>query len=69
MYRQPVESSVLASVGYDRKRRLLEVELVSGVVYQYLDVPPKDYMALLAAESSGRFYNQHIKPNYDYRQV
>lgn len=69
MHRQPIESSVIASVGYDRKRRVLEVELVSGAIYQYLGVPPKDYLALLAADSSGRFYNQRIKPTYDYRQL
>jgi hypothetical protein len=69
MYRKPIDSSVVASVGYDRERRVLEVELTSGTVYQYLDVPPKDYMAFLAAESQGRFYNQTIKPNYEFRQV
>jgi len=45
------------------------VKLVGGAVYQYLDVPPKDFLALLAADSSGRFYNQRIKPTCDYRQV
>lgn len=60
---------MLVSVGYDRKRRVLEVELVGGAVYQYLAVPPKDFLALLAAESTGRFYNQHIKANYDYRRL
>lgn len=69
MHRQPIESSVIVSVGYDRKRRVLEVELAGGAVYQYLDVPPKDFMALLAADSAGRYYNQRIKPNYEYRQV
>jgi KTSC domain len=69
MYRKPIDSSVVASVGYDRERRVLEVELTSGAVYQYLGVPAKDYMAFLAAESQGRFYNQQIKPNYEYRQV
>ncbi len=69
MYRQPIESSVLAEVGYDRKRRLLEVKLVSGAVYQYLDVPAREYLALLAADSSGRYYNTNIKPAYEYRQV
>ncbi len=69
MHRQPIESSVLAEVGYDQKRRLLEVKLVSGAVYQYLDVPAREFMALLAAESSGRHYNTTIKPNYEYRQL
>ncbi|HEV7647958.1 MAG TPA: KTSC domain-containing protein [Actinophytocola sp.] len=69
MHRQPIESSVLAEVGYDQKRRLLEVKLVSGELYQYLDVPAREFMALLAAESSGRYYNVNIKPNYDYRHL
>jgi KTSC domain len=69
MYRKPIDSTVIASVGYDRGQRLLEVELNSGAVYQYLDVPPKDYMAFLAAESQGNFYNTQIKPNYEFRQL
>ncbi len=69
MHRRPVESSVLAEVGYDQKRRVLEVKLVSGAIYQYLDVPAREFMALLAAESPGRYYNTGIKPNYDVRQL
>ena len=69
MHRQSIESSVLAEVGYDQKRRLLEVKLVSGEVYQYLDVPAREFMALLAAESAGRYYNQQIKPNFEYRHL
>lgn len=69
MHRRVIESSVLAEVGYDQKRRLLEVKLVSGAVYQYLDVPAREFMALLAAESAGRHYNANIKPRYEFRQV
>jgi hypothetical protein len=69
VHRRPIESSVLAAVGYDQRRRLLEVKLVSGAVYQYLEVPAREFMALLAADSPGRYYNKSIKPNYDYRQV
>ena len=69
MHRRPIESSVLAEVGYDQGRRLLEVKLVSGAVYQYLDVPAREFMALLAADSSGRYYNTNIKPNYEYRKI
>jgi hypothetical protein len=69
VHRRPIESSVLAAVGYDQRRRILEVELVSGAVYQYLEVPAREFMALLAADSSGRHYNTKIKPNYDYRKI
>lgn len=69
MYRQSLSSTVVVSVGYDRKRRILEVEVAGGSVYQYLEVPPREYFALLAADSHGRYYNQHIKPNYDFRRL
>ncbi|MGB3444959.1 MAG: KTSC domain-containing protein [Actinophytocola sp.] len=69
MYRQPVTSSVVVSVGYDKKRRMLEVEVDGGAVYQYLDVPAREYFALVSAGSVGRYYNQEIKANYEFRRV
>jgi hypothetical protein len=57
------------SVGYDRRRRVLEVEVDGGAVYQYLDVPAREYFALISADSVGRYYNQQIKANYDFRKV
>jgi hypothetical protein len=69
MYRQAVDSSAVRSVGYDRRRRVLEVEVDGGAVYQYLDVPGREYFALISADSVGRYYNQQIKANYDFRKV
>ena len=39
MYRQPVSSSNLASVGYDASSMTLEVGFNNGSVYQYYNVP------------------------------
>lgn len=69
MYRQRVDSSAVVSVGYDRKRRVLEVEIEGGAIYQYLDVPPREYFALVSAESVGRYHNQRIKAEYEFRRV
>jgi hypothetical protein len=69
MYRQRVDSSAVVSVGYDRKRRVLEVEVEGGAVYQYLDVPAREYFALVSAESVGRYYNQRIKAEYEFRRL
>jgi KTSC domain-containing protein len=69
MYRQRVESSAVVSVGYDRKLRVLEVEVDGGAVYQYLGVPAREYFALVSAASVGRYYNQQIKENYDFREA
>ncbi len=69
MYRQRVQSSAVVSVGYDKKRRVLEVEVEGGAVYQYLDVPAREYFALISADSVGRYYNQEIKTGYEFRKV
>jgi hypothetical protein len=59
-----VDSTALASVGYSKRLRALEVEFRSGAVYRYLDVEPGVYEALLSASSKARYYDQHIRHNY-----
>lgn len=69
MHREPVESSSLRDVGYDPDARVLEVGFRNGGVYRYLDVPPEEHAALLAAESRGRHLNLHVKPVYACEKV
>lgn len=38
MEREPVQSSLIQSVGHDEDVQILEVELCSGGVYQYMNV-------------------------------
>jgi hypothetical protein len=64
--RAPIESSSLASVGYDPSRKVLEVEFHGGRVYRYFGVPRERYRELLTAESAGRFLNTRIKGVYPY---
>lgn len=61
MDRNPVSSSLLASVGYDSDDQLLEVEFHDSKVYQYSEIPEEIYRALLNAESLGRYFNRHIR--------
>ncbi|MER8186713.1 KTSC domain-containing protein [Kitasatospora sp. NPDC094015] len=69
MERVPLESSWIRSAGYDPRTRELELETVSGAVYRYLAVPAREWAALLAAPSHGRYVNLRIKPRYGYRLV
>ena len=62
--RERVQSSALASVGYSKRRHILEIEFINGAVYRYLDVPPSVYRNLISAESKTRFYDWNIKRNY-----
>jgi hypothetical protein len=69
MRRKPVSSSVIASIGYAIRTRTLEIEFLSGRIYQYFDVERATYDALLKAPSIGTFFNAHIKDEYSFVRV
>jgi hypothetical protein len=62
-----VESTTLATVAFDEAQALLELEFRSQEVYQYFGVPPAVHEALLAAPSKGGYFNQAIRPWFQYR--
>ena len=68
--RSPVRSSALRSVGYDEDGQTLEIEFTNGAVYRYSDVPPEVYRGLMAAESHGRYFHQHVRDaGYRYQRM
>jgi KTSC domain len=70
MKRQPVRSSMLASVGYDQATAILEVAFVEGGIYQYFDVPSDVYVGLMAASSHGTYFDAYVKQaGYRYAKV
>ena len=70
MERIPVQSSNLASVGYDPGTATLEVEFLSGAVYQYFGVPESVHEGLLNAPSKGRYLDQFVKKaGYSYARI
>ena len=69
MRRKPVSSSMIASVGHVARSKLLEIEFLSGRIYQYFDVDRDTYDALLGAPSLGTFFNAHIKDEYSFVRV
>lgn len=70
MERQYVSSSNIASIGYDQDSMVLEIEFLSGAIYQYYDVPKSIYEGLMAADSHGKFFAAYIKKGgYRYAKV
>lgn len=70
MERQHVSSSNIASIGYDQDNMVLEIEFLSGAIYQYYDVPQSIYEGLIAADSHGKYLAAYIKKGgYRYAQV
>lgn len=67
--REAVTSTNVASVGYSRHLRALEIEFTRGAIYRFLDVPSNVYRGLLAAESKGRFIAENIRGKYRFVRV
>lgn len=67
--REPVVSSNVASVGYSKSRRALEIEFTRGAIYRFLDVPTRVYREFLAADSKGHFIAEHIRGHFRYLRV
>lgn len=60
--RLPVDSSIIASIGYEAESMTLDIEFRgSGTVYRYFKVPEREYRAFLAADSKGTYLNQQFK--------
>ena len=66
MNRTPVSSSNVASVGYDVSSSTLEVEFLSGAVYQYFNVPEFEWQSLMQASSHGTYLSANIRERYQY---
>jgi hypothetical protein len=69
MRRQPVESAVVRSVGYDQAERILEIEFHNDRVYRYFVVPHSVYQELLTAPSFGRYLNENVRDRYPVREI
>jgi ATP-dependent DNA helicase RecG len=69
MKRQSVESSNLASIGYDAENEILEIEFNHGGVYQYFDVPENVYEELMNADSHGVYFLANIRNDYEYEKM
>lgn len=66
----PVTSTMIDRVGYDEKKKILEVRFVKkGAWYRYFDVEKEVYEALLAAESKGTLMHEQILESYDYALI
>jgi KTSC domain-containing protein len=70
MVRDVVDSSMMASIGYDHSDGTVEVEFrSSGQVWQYYDVPEATYNDVRAADSLGKAFNAVIKGHFREARV
>lgn len=61
MKRELVQSSNIASIGYDAALQILEVQFKGGLLWQYSEVAPEEHRALMSAPSIGSHFMKHIR--------
>jgi hypothetical protein len=62
-------STVIGWFDYHPEKRKLEIHFVTGRRYVYFEVPQEEFDCLRAAGSRGRYFNQHIRDRYEYREL
>jgi hypothetical protein len=70
MERQPVTSSVIASIGYDADSATLDVEFHDIGTYRYSGVPADVHRELVSAGSHGAYFDAHVRTaDYAYAKI
>jgi len=69
MDRKMVVSSNLKSIGYDQSSNILEIEFLSGEIYQYFDIPSDIHLALMSHASKGKYFYKTIEGKYKYKRI
>ena len=65
----PLESSVFTAIAYRVGAQQLDLRFQEGKVYRYFACPRSVYIELLAAESKGRYFAQHVRNRFRCEQV
>ena len=69
MIRENVDSTNIRSIGYEPETGTLEIEFLSGGIYQYFNVPQAVFEELMHAPSHGSYFHRHIKKQYKWIEV
>lgn len=67
---KPIKGSSMAKqAGYDPKTQTLAVQFHSGAIHHYSGIDEDTHAALMAADSFGKHFNEHIKPQYESKKI
>ena len=69
MERIPVQSSNLATIGYDSETETLEITFLKSGIYEYRNVPQIIYDELMNSPSHGSYFSREIKNTYPCERI
>ena len=64
-----VDSSMINKYVYNFATKTLKVEFNGGALYEYKNVESNLYDELCKSGSTGKFFNEKIKNNYEHTQL
>ena len=62
-------STVISNIHYNASTFILRITFVSGIIYDYKNVPEEIYLALITSGAKGFYLNQHIKNKYSFEKI
>ena len=62
-------SSVVSTISYDTATATLRIIFVSGMIYDYKNVPEDVYQAMKTSGAKEIYLNQHIKGKYQFEKI
>ncbi|MCZ4243919.1 KTSC domain-containing protein [Pedobacter punctiformis] len=62
-------SSVINHFSYNIQSHTLKITFVTGLTYQYSNVPQEIYDMLKAVKSKGKYFNDAIRNKYKYKKL
>lgn len=66
----PVKSTKIDAVGYlPVNGGLLVIRFTRGGTYVYEGVPSEIYQSLMQADSKGKYFEQHIKGQFEFERL
>jgi len=65
----PVQSSNIATVGYNANIKTMRIKFKKGTTYDFFDVPAERYNLFMKSESKGKHFFRNIKGKYESKKV
>ena len=62
-------STVISAMQYNSESGTLKIIFVSGMIYEYHNVPPEKYQAMKTSGSKGKFLNKFIKGYHPFKKI
>jgi hypothetical protein len=69
MEMKKVSGGKLRAIGYDASTRMLQVEMDTGAVLQYLGVPQDTFRRLSSAASMWSYFRDNIEEEFPLKRV